>query len=121
MKFFLLVGLGGFLGSILRVGIGLVFNGSSLATTLVNLSGAFVIGFFIKYAESFSDPSFIKAFLILGLCGGSTTFSTFSMELMKCLDCGKWLIGIGFALVNVLGSLLLIYAGVRVGSLTVGG
>jgi CrcB protein len=120
MKFFLLAGLGGFFGSMLRVGIGLLFSGSSWATILVNLTGAFVIGFFIKYAESFSDPSFIKAFLVLGLCGGFTTFSAFSMELMKWLDCGKWLIGVGFALVNVVGSLLLVYVGVRVGSLTVG-
>ena len=88
MKFFLLVGLGGCIGSVLRAGIGQLFVGFGWSTILVNLLGAFLIGLFARYAEGFSEPDLFKAFWMIGICGGFTTFSAFGMELFDCWQMG---------------------------------
>lgn len=116
MKFFLLVGFGGCIGSIARAGLSLLLSGTGWATVTVNLVGAFVIGFFAKYAETFSDPSSVKAFWMIGICGGFTTFSAFGIELFQSLENGKWGLGVCYAAVNLFGTLLFIFAGFRVGA-----
>lgn len=116
MKFFLLVGLGGCIGSILRAGVGQLLIGFGYTTILVNLLGAFMIGFLAKYAEGFSQPDLFKAFWMIGICGGFTTFSAFGIELFDWLENGRWRTGILYAGANVLGTLFFIFLGFRLGT-----
>ena len=92
-KNFLLVGLGGAIGSILRYGSALLIGTKTfpLATLLINITGSFVIGMVIGFSlrnESFSNNW--KPFLATGICGGFTTFSAFSFENMELLENGKY-------------------------------
>jgi CrcB protein len=114
----LLIGTGGFVGSILRYLIsGAVQTASqSIAfpygTLAVNVIGCFLIGFFSELAESrglFSPDT--RAFLIIGILGGFTTFSTFGNETMNLLHDGEWTL----ALLNVGAQVLLGLGGVWLG------
>ncbi len=97
MQKFLLVGLGGALGSMLRYGAGgLVGRFKAgwtfpLETLLINVAGCLVIGLLAGLAESrgvFSGTT--RAFLFVGLLGGFTTFSTFGYETFQLLRDGQW-------------------------------
>lgn len=81
----LLVGVGGFIGSILRYLVGGYFQGFAksfpLGTLVVNVLGCFVIGLLAQLAESrgaFSNET--RAFIFIGILGGFTTFSSFGNE-----------------------------------------
>lgn len=85
----LLVGLGGFLGSVLRYLIGLMYvntdSGFPLKTFIINILGAFVIGALSSIAMKYNVNSKVILFLKVGLCGGFTTFSTFALETQELL------------------------------------
>lgn len=85
----LLVGLGGFLGSVLRYLIGLMYvntdSGFPLKTFIINILGAFVIGALSSIAMKYNVNSKVILFLKIGLCGGFTTFSTFAFETQELL------------------------------------
>lgn len=120
----LLVGLGGFVGSILRY----LLSGVSqtlfqtarfpVGTVIVNLSGCFVIGLLSQLAESqgaFTELT--RAFVFVGILGGYTTFSTLSNEslnLFRSGDIGLGMLNVG---VQVLGGLLLAWTGRVAGEL----
>lgn len=105
-KNFLLVGLGGGLGSVLRYGTSLLLNSKLFpwATLAVNIAGSFIIG--IIFALSIRQEPLTgnwKLFLATGICGGFTTFSAFSLENMGLLQSGKY----GMAIVYMLASIVL--------------
>lgn len=79
---------------------------------MVNVIGCFFIGFFSELAEGrglFSPDA--RAFLIVGILGGFTTFSTFGNETMNLVRDGQWIL----ALLNVGGQVLLGLGGVWLG------
>lgn len=91
----LLVGSGGFLGSIARYYVSrlnLLVDVLSVpaGTLLVNVAGSFLIGFLAGVSEK-SDilPGEWRLFLMTGLCGGFTTFSSFTNESMVLLHNGQ--------------------------------
>jgi fluoride exporter len=96
MRNLLLIGLGGFLGSIARylvsrLNIYIDFFSIPFGTLLVNILGSFLIGFLTGIA----DKSVLltvqwRMFLMVGLCGGFTTFSTFSGENLMLLHNGQY-------------------------------
>ena len=89
IKFFLLVGLGGGLGSIFRALISQAFsNYSTVATVLANLGGAFLIGYLVKWGANHTGGELFRAFWIIGICGGFTTFSAFAYENQQFLKDG---------------------------------
>ena len=117
IQYFLLVGLGGGLGSILRAAISLFLPSLSIWNTAVaNLLGALVIGIFMKIFNGCSDPVFMKAFWIIGFCGGFTTFSTFGVDFVDMIHSGNWWKGSLYAGVNFVGTILFIFVGYRVGN-----
>ena len=112
---FLLIGLGGALGSICRGLISFIFCSFSPWTTLfVNVCGAFLIGLFVKLMENSSDPDLFKAFWIIGVCGGFTTFSTFGIEILDMLKSSQWSMSVIYLFLNVFGSVLAIIAAFRI-------
>lgn len=100
---FLLVGIGGAAGSMLRYGMTLLMNvlggAATTATCMVNVIGSFLIGLLASCLEQ----SNWMLLLTMGLCGGFTTFSTFSMQSVSLLQQGRY----GAALLYILGTLIL--------------
>ena len=79
----LLVGLGGGIGAMLRYAVSSLPVRSlfPVLTLAVNLLGAFIIGLVTGFLETRADPpAWVSPLLKTGLCGGFTTFSTFSLE-----------------------------------------
>jgi CrcB protein len=84
LKNILWIGLGGGIGSILRYLVSLFilnfFHGQSLlGTFIVNILGCFLAGLLCSVCEANLNPT-LRLFLIVGFCGGFTTFSTFALD-----------------------------------------
>lgn len=83
-----------------------------VGTLLVNVTGAFIVGFVIRYAlETSAMPAEFRAFLTTGFCGGFTTFSAFSYETAAQLEDGNYKRAALYVVASVLGSLIAVYAG----------
>ena len=113
-KNFLLVGLGGAIGSMLRYAISLLVTVKQFpySTFIVNIAGSFIIGAVLALSlknDMFSNNW--KIFLATGICGGFTTFSAFAAENMELLQGGKY----GIAFIYIMASLLLGIAAVVLG------
>jgi fluoride exporter len=97
LKTILLIGAGGFIGSIARYYVSRlnnVFDFFSVpaGTLIVNVSGCLIIGLLTGLAEKSSImTSPLKMFLIVGVCGGFTTFSTFAGESLVLMQGGQFL------------------------------
>ena len=114
IKYFLFVGLGGAVGSILRAAIAHFFSTHNLtATILANLGGAFLIGVLSKWGGNLGSDEIFRAFWILGICGGFTTFSTFGMDLFNLLQRENWIVACGYISANFFGTLFFIWLGFR--------
>ncbi len=111
------ISIGAALGALLRWVLGIKFNSVfpsiPLGTLTANLIGGYVIGFAIAFFASFSAiaPEW-RLFLITGVCGGLTTFSTFSAEVVTLLQQGRPSWAIGAVAVHVLGSVAMTFAGI---------
>ncbi|MGI6104596.1 MAG: fluoride efflux transporter CrcB [Raoultibacter sp.] len=102
----LYVGIGGFLGSVLRYLFSfLPLGGESsfpYTTLIVNVTGALLIGFIVAYLARFFAPDHeLLLFLRVGVCGGFTTFSAFSFESMELLKSGEILTASVYIVVSV--------------------
>ena len=102
----LFVGFGGALGAIARYLLSLVpikpESGFPVITLIINVIGAFCIGLIAALAGKLPDvDSRLLLFLKVGLCGGFTTFSTFSYETTILLQNGKHIPGISYILLSV--------------------
>lgn len=108
--------IGGAVGCVIRWFFGIKLNSlfPSLppGTLVVNLLGAFIIGaamaFFMRHPQL--DPAW-KLLIVTGLCGGLTTFSTFSVEVFTLLQAGNILWAFTSVMVHVMGSLIMTAAG----------
>ena len=88
------VGAGSFIGGIARYIVSLAMKGISKgfpwATVLVNLLGCLIIGLLWGFlSRNASESTSWGLFLTVGLCGGFTTFSTFSKEALTMLQTGQ--------------------------------
>ena len=112
----LCVGLGGFVGAILRALTGIfvskivLLSAFPYATLIVNVLGSFLIGMLLTSSYVLSNPN-LKSFLTAGLLGGLTTFSTFSLETVALWQSQAF----GLAVVNAVLSLGLCILGVIAG------
>ena len=96
MREIVLVGVGGFVGSVLRYGVSGAVHSISrsfeypVGTLAVNVIGSFLLVLLASAAESLGlfDPAF-RAFAFIGLLGAFTTFSTFSFETTALLADGR--------------------------------
>jgi len=118
---FILIALGGAIGSVGRYYASrliMLLSGGvfPFGTMFVNVSGAIVIGFLAALSAPegrvFVSPQ-ARLFLMTGICGGYTTFSTFSLETVALMGDGQWIA----ASLNAVGSVLLCLAAVWLGSI----
>ncbi len=96
----LLIGLGGALGSMLRALMGIWIPAGRLpwGTVAANVIGSFVIGLVLgRLGESAVEQPYWHGFLVIGFCGGFTTFSSFSWQTLEQLRQGQ----AGIALLHV--------------------
>jgi|SRR5436190_13302973 len=114
------VAIGGALGSVGRFwfsGIVARHLGETFpwGTLLVNISGSFVIGLFAALTGPdgrwLLPPWFRQQFFIYGVCGGYTTFSSFSLQTLNLIEEGEWLYAGGNIVFSVICCLLAVWLG----------
>ena len=107
-----LVALGGALGSVGRylVGLAVAFP---LGTLSVNVVGSFLIGFL--WATQIDKTGGPMPFLMIGVLGGFTTFSTFSLDVLRLAGDGRFGTAGLYVLGSVILSLLACYGGLMLG------
>jgi len=114
----LLVGAGGFVGSVARYLIAVLFANQissvfPFATLTVNVVGCFVIGILFALSDrgNILSPEW-RVLLTTGFCGGFTTFSTFSYESLRLIQDGEYLYVAAYVLASVVVGLAATYVGI---------
>ena len=115
------VGLGGFVGAVGRFWLsGLAQKFSDrfpFGTLSVNLLGSFLLGFLATLFLERVVSQDLRLFLLVGLLGAFTTYSTFSLETFDLMREGDWVMASVNILSNVLGTLIAVWTGVLVAKL----
>ena len=105
---------GGALGAALRYATGLLLPvraGWPWATLAVNLLGGLAMGALAALVLRGEVSEAMRLFLGVGLLGGFTTFSAFSLEGYRLIEGGQWGMAAGYALASVAGSILALAIG----------
>jgi CrcB protein len=96
LQLIIAVAIGGALGSVSRYVVGVIAGrllGSAFpwGTLFINIVGSFAIGVLVEiFALRWSASEFTRVFLTIGICGGFTTFSTFSLDAVLLLERGEY-------------------------------
>jgi fluoride exporter len=106
---YLCVAAGGAIGSVGRYWVGLVTVRAwgepfPWGTILINIVGSFIIGFFSTLtlpSGPLPGSADLRTFIMVGLCGGFTTFSSFSLQTLELMRAGDWVGAIGNVLISV--------------------
>lgn len=109
---------GSALGGVLRYAVGrltlALSTGFPFGTILINILGSFVIGYFgtlTLHTGRYPASENVRLFVMVGVCGGFTTFSSFSLQTFDLMRSGAWF----KALANVIVSVVLCIAAVSAG------
>lgn len=113
---------GGALGSLLRFIVStrvqhLMLHSFPWGILCVNVLGSFLIGFCWSLAETFNFSATVRAFLFVGLFGGFTTFSSFSLDTMTLLKTEEFKLAIINILANNILGLIAVYLGLTLGKI----
>ena len=116
---FLFVALGGAIGSVGRYSLSLipVKTGFPVLTLITNILGAVLIGFIVGFVSGRDNVSQNTVlFWKTGVCGGFTTFSTFSLEAFSLIEDHQIPMGILYICLSVVFCILGILCGMRMGT-----
>ena len=121
MHSFLLVGAGGAIGAMARYGfaslVGRIWPmGFPLATMLINVIGSaamgVLVGLLARWLPAWQGDA--RLFVAVGILGGFTTFSTFSLDTIVLIERGDWLSAGAYVLLSVVLCLVGLYLGLLV-------
>ncbi|HEV7866547.1 MAG TPA: CrcB family protein [Chthoniobacteraceae bacterium] len=111
MRAYLLIAIGSAVGGMLRFWLGALcgsaLGAAHLGTVVVNVSGSFAIGFLAALAPL----PVTRELLMIGLLGGYTTFSTFSLQTLELIREGRWATAGSNVALSVFASLLAVWLG----------
>ncbi len=117
---FIAVACGGAIGSCLRYGVSLCYSGTyslfAIPTFTVNVIGSFIIGLLFIYATTFDISPVLRVFLFVGLLGGFTTFSSFSLECINMLRSGYYAAAATYILASNIAGILSALGGIFLGN-----
>ena len=121
MLAYLWVAIGGALGSVGRFWLNGFISGRfgesfPMGTLIINVTGSFAIGFFGTLTGTdgrWLAPVGVRQFFMIGICGGYTTFSSFSLQTLTLAQGGEWF----RAGMNIVGSVVLCLVAVWLGHL----
>lgn len=115
---YLLVGAGGALGAMARYGTGVAFGrlgigGYPYATMTVNILGSFAMGLFVGWLAIMVSEwqSEFRLFVAVGILGGFTTFSSFSLDAILLIERGDTMQALGYVAISFLASLVALSGG----------
>jgi CrcB protein len=119
MESYLWVAIGSALGGVARYwcsGVAARLFGETFpwGTVIVNIVGSFVIGFFATLTGPDGRvyaSSIVRQFVMLGICGGYTTFSSFSLQTLNLMNDGEWLRAGGNVVVSVVCCMVAVWIG----------
>ena len=117
----LVIGCGGAVGALMRYGLGwritlLAGGGFPWGTLFVNIFGCFLAGLILTlFVTRIPLSDLLRNGLQIGLLGGFTTFSAFSIDAITLFDQGLWLRGLLYIVTTVVVSVLGAYLGMSVG------
>ncbi|MBN9581392.1 MAG: fluoride efflux transporter CrcB [Afipia sp.] len=115
----LAVALGGAIGSVARYLVGIASGrlfGMAFpwGTLLINVTGSFLIGAFIGlFATKWDLPQAARVFLTVGICGGYTTFSTFSLDAFYLIERGELAASAAYMVASVVLSVTALVAAIH--------
>lgn len=112
----LTVALGGGFGAWLRYVVGRLvpLGGFPWATLTVNIAGSFAMGLLVGWLARHDAGEGWRLLLGVGLLGGFTTFSAFSLELVEMIERGNAGIAVAYALVSVVAGIAGLFAGLLI-------
>lgn len=115
MRNTLAVALGGAVGTLARYGLGTWIQRATstfpLSTLVINVTGSFLLGFLMRWLLSTTATPELRVALTIGVCGGYTTFSTFSYETARLIESGSWARASVYVAASVVVSLVATFAG----------
>ena len=121
MQSFLLVGAGGAIGAMARYGAGMLIGrlwpmSFPLATLLINIGGSLAMGLFVGLMARWLPAwqSDARLFIAVGILGGFTTFSSFSLDTIVLIERGEVVAAGAYVLLSVVLCLIGLYLGLLV-------
>lgn len=116
MRIIALIGIGSFIGGIFRYLLSQTIQTRFLSaypfgTFTVNIIGCLIVGIIFGLSEKFNVSPEWRLFLATGICGGFTTFSSFSLETMNMLKDGQYLYSFLYISSSVILGLIAVYLG----------
>ena len=123
MSQLLAIGIGGGLGSVARFGMStwiysILGRNFPYGTFLVNITGCIAIGFlFVVFTDIFSNNTVLRAAVLIGVLGGYTTFSSFSIEAFNLIEQGELFKSLTYMIGSVVVGLFGTWVGVVIGRL----
>jgi CrcB protein len=114
---YLIVALGGAIGALCRHGVSVAMGNAlghaALGTFVANISGAFLLGFFMTLAEERIAVSLdVRRFVAVGILGSYTTFSILSHQTWELIESGNMLGAIANALGSLIAGLFAVFTGI---------